>query len=128
MLVATCRRAGWTRPGCSAARDLSPWWPASIGAASIHKDVNPANSGGPVRGAGAATPSLIDFDLATTFAEERPGFTHHATMPARCPTWPRSRAAGPAPRRPPGRPLRLRRDPLRTADRDRRSARADPLG
>jgi diguanylate cyclase (GGDEF)-like protein len=39
----------------------------------MHKDINPANivvSGSPRR------PSLIDFDLATTFAEERPGFTH----------------------------------------------------
>ncbi|MEN3305379.1 MAG: hypothetical protein V7603_1581 [Micromonosporaceae bacterium] len=40
----------------------------------VHKDINPANivlAGHPRR------PILIDFDLATTFAEERPGFTHH---------------------------------------------------
>ncbi|MEN3359041.1 MAG: hypothetical protein V7637_3023 [Mycobacteriales bacterium] len=39
----------------------------------MHKDINPANivvAGSPLR------PTLIDFDLATTFAEERPGFTH----------------------------------------------------
>jgi PAS domain S-box-containing protein len=38
----------------------------------VHKDVNPANVVLAVDG----TPYLIDFDLATTFAEERPGFTH----------------------------------------------------
>jgi serine/threonine protein kinase len=39
----------------------------------VHKDINPGNillSGVPRR------PSLIDFGLATTFAEERPGFLH----------------------------------------------------
>jgi diguanylate cyclase (GGDEF)-like protein len=39
----------------------------------MHKDINPGNivvAGRPFR------PTLIDFDLATTFAEERPGFTH----------------------------------------------------
>ncbi|WP_083670544.1 diguanylate cyclase domain-containing protein [Singulisphaera sp. GP187] len=40
----------------------------------VHKDINPANIllAGPGR-----RPLLIDFDLATTFAEERPGFVHH---------------------------------------------------
>ncbi|MRV70399.1 diguanylate cyclase [Duganella sp. FT92W] len=40
----------------------------------LHKDINPANillAGTPPR------PLLIDFDLATTFAEEAPAFTHH---------------------------------------------------
>ncbi|HKT01718.1 MAG TPA: diguanylate cyclase [Rugosimonospora sp.] len=40
----------------------------------VHKDVNPANIllyGAP------DCPMLIDYDLATTFAVERPGFTHH---------------------------------------------------
>ncbi|MDR7277568.1 diguanylate cyclase [Catenuloplanes atrovinosus] len=43
----------------------------------VHKDINPANilaEGTPRR------PILIDFDLATTFAEERPGFTHHSEI------------------------------------------------
>jgi serine/threonine protein kinase len=40
----------------------------------VHKDINPANIllTGPER-----EPLLIDFDHATTFAEERPGFVHH---------------------------------------------------
>jgi serine/threonine protein kinase len=37
----------------------------------VHKDLSPANI---VFGGAEQTPSLIDFDLATTFAEERPGF------------------------------------------------------
>jgi predicted Ser/Thr protein kinase len=41
----------------------------------IHKDVNPANV--LVSGNGAV---LVDFDLATTFAEERPEFTHHSEV------------------------------------------------
>ncbi len=43
----------------------------------IHKDINPGNVvvyGSPLR------PVLIDFDLATTFALERPGFTHHTDV------------------------------------------------
>ncbi|MFI5845269.1 diguanylate cyclase [Catenuloplanes sp. NPDC051500] len=43
----------------------------------VHKDINPANilaEGEPRR------PILIDFDLSTTFAEERPGFTHHTAI------------------------------------------------
>ncbi|WP_035086321.1 diguanylate cyclase [Catenuloplanes japonicus] len=42
-----------------------------------HRDINPTNilaEGTPPR------PILIDFDLATTFAEERPGFTHHTEI------------------------------------------------
>ncbi|MFB9448177.1 diguanylate cyclase [Dactylosporangium vinaceum] len=37
----------------------------------VHKNVNPGN----IYKTGAG-PFLVDFDLATTFAEERPGFTH----------------------------------------------------
>jgi diguanylate cyclase (GGDEF)-like protein len=43
----------------------------------VHKDINPGNivvSGTPPR------PMLIDYDLATTFAEERPGFTHESQI------------------------------------------------
>jgi diguanylate cyclase (GGDEF)-like protein len=39
----------------------------------IHRDINPANIVFPGE---QADPVLIDFDLATTFAEVRPGFTH----------------------------------------------------
>ena len=39
----------------------------------VHKDVNPAN----VVVAPTGRLVLIDFELATTFAEQRPGFTHH---------------------------------------------------
>jgi serine/threonine protein kinase len=42
----------------------------------IHKDVNPSDV--VVSAEGQAT--LIDFDLATTFAEERPVFTHHSEV------------------------------------------------
>ncbi len=40
----------------------------------VHRDINPANVMvvGPQR-----EPLLIDFDLASTFSDERPGFTHH---------------------------------------------------
>ena len=43
----------------------------------VHKDINPANIlvAGPAR-----RPSLIDFDHAMTFAEERPGFMHHGEI------------------------------------------------
>ncbi|HEU5107594.1 MAG TPA: serine/threonine-protein kinase, partial [Micromonosporaceae bacterium] len=44
----------------------------------MHKDINPANviaiGGSPSR------PVLIDYDLASTFAVERPGFTHHTEI------------------------------------------------
>jgi diguanylate cyclase (GGDEF)-like protein len=43
----------------------------------VHKDINPANivvAGSPPR------PTLIDYDLATTFATERPAFTHHTEI------------------------------------------------
>jgi diguanylate cyclase (GGDEF)-like protein len=42
----------------------------------IHKDINPANM--LVSDSGAVT--LIDFDLATTFAEERPDFAHQTEI------------------------------------------------
>ena len=42
----------------------------------IHKDINPANL---VYGAGGEV-HLIDFDLATTFTEERPGFGHQSQI------------------------------------------------
>jgi PAS domain S-box-containing protein len=43
----------------------------------VHKDINPANIliGGPDH-----EPVLIDWDLATTFAQEQPGFTHESTI------------------------------------------------
>jgi diguanylate cyclase (GGDEF)-like protein len=40
----------------------------------VHKDVNPANI------LQADRPYLIDFELATFFAEERPGFGHHSMI------------------------------------------------
>ena len=40
----------------------------------IHKDLNPANI---LVSAEGDRPLLIDFDLATAFAEERPAFVHH---------------------------------------------------
>jgi serine/threonine protein kinase len=43
----------------------------------VHKDINSGNillSGLPRR------PSLIDFGLATTFAEELPGFAHESPL------------------------------------------------
>jgi diguanylate cyclase (GGDEF)-like protein len=43
----------------------------------LHKDINPSNI--LLRGV-ARRPMLIDFDLATTFAEERPSFTHHSEI------------------------------------------------
>ncbi|HSV45086.1 MAG TPA: AAA family ATPase, partial [Ramlibacter sp.] len=43
----------------------------------IHQDINPAN----ILLAGAQRqPVLIDFDLATLFAEQQPGFTHHVEI------------------------------------------------
>ena len=43
----------------------------------IHKDINPANI---LVGAGGGELFLIDWELATTFALERPGFTHESTI------------------------------------------------
>jgi diguanylate cyclase (GGDEF)-like protein len=43
----------------------------------LHKDINPSNI--LLRGE-ARRPVLIDYDLATTFAEERPSFTHHSEI------------------------------------------------
>ena len=47
------------------------------------------------RGA-TGSPTLIDFELATTFAEERPGSPTSARSPARWRTWRPSRPAAPA--------------------------------
>ena len=43
----------------------------------VHKDINPANI---VVGGDGGTPTLIDWEMATTVAEERPGFTHENTI------------------------------------------------
>ncbi len=43
----------------------------------VHKDINPANI--LVAGSGRVA-VLIDWDLATTFAVDRPGFTHESTI------------------------------------------------
>ncbi len=43
----------------------------------IHKDINPSNV--LVSGDGSAA-TLVDFDLASTFAEEHPVFTHHSEV------------------------------------------------
>jgi diguanylate cyclase (GGDEF)-like protein/PAS domain S-box-containing protein len=43
----------------------------------IHKDINPSNV---LLSEGGAAVTLVDFDLATTFAEERPEFTHHTEV------------------------------------------------
>jgi diguanylate cyclase (GGDEF)-like protein len=43
----------------------------------LHKDLNPSNI---LLQGEAMRPVLIDFDLATTFAEERPAFTHHSEI------------------------------------------------
>ena len=42
----------------------------------VHKDISPAN----IVLAADGTATLIDFELATTFAEERPGFTHQSQI------------------------------------------------
>lgn len=47
------------------------------GAGVIHRDINPSN----VMLCGAdRRPMLIDFDLATLFTEQQPGFTHHVEI------------------------------------------------
>jgi diguanylate cyclase (GGDEF)-like protein len=43
----------------------------------VHKNITPGNI---LLAGEAATPVLIDFDLATTFAEVRPGFVHHSEI------------------------------------------------
>ena len=43
----------------------------------VHKDINPANI---VVAGDRGAPVLIDWERATTFAEERPGFTHESTI------------------------------------------------
>jgi diguanylate cyclase (GGDEF)-like protein len=52
------------------------------GAGVIHRDVNPTNI---VSSAVDGELVLIDFDLATTFAETRPAFTHHREIVGRLP-------------------------------------------
>ena len=42
----------------------------------LHKDINPSN----ILLRKCGRPILIDYDLATTFAEERPAFTHHSDI------------------------------------------------
>lgn len=42
----------------------------------LHKDINPSN----ILLRKCGPPILIDYDLATTFAEERPAFTHHSEI------------------------------------------------
>ena len=43
----------------------------------VHKDINPGNI---LLAGEAGSPVLIDFDLATTFAEDRPDFVHHSEI------------------------------------------------
>ncbi|WP_412749832.1 diguanylate cyclase domain-containing protein [Krasilnikovia sp. M28-CT-15] len=50
-------------------------------AAVVHRDINPAN----ILLRHDGQPVLIDFDLATTFAEVRPAFTHHTEILGRLP-------------------------------------------
>ncbi len=50
---------------------------AVFGRGVVHRDINPGNV--LVHG-GSARPMLIDFDLASTFTEQRPGFTHHREL------------------------------------------------
>ena len=42
----------------------------------LHKDINPSN----ILLRKCGRPILIDYDLATTFAEEPPAFTHHSQI------------------------------------------------
>jgi serine/threonine protein kinase len=83
----------------------------------IHKDINPSN----VLLVGAERRALlIDFNIATCFAEERPGFVHQSDIAG---TRPCGRSAL--------RPVRIGRDPVRNgrgpqALRDRRPAGDDP--
>ena len=63
--------------------DVDAWLALALGltravgglhrAGVMHKDINPAN----ILIVGGGAPVLIDFDLATTSAEERPRFVHH---------------------------------------------------
>jgi diguanylate cyclase (GGDEF)-like protein len=43
----------------------------------VHKDISPTNI---LLSEADQTPHLIDFELATTFAEDRPGFVHHGEI------------------------------------------------
>jgi hypothetical protein len=72
-LAAGVGAADLVRFGLDLARVLAGVHRAGV----MHKDLNPANIlvVGPDR-----QPVLIDWDLATTFAVERPGFTHESTI------------------------------------------------
>jgi PAS domain S-box-containing protein len=59
------------------ARRLASILVAVHAAAVVHKDINPANI---LVTRGAGEPMLIDFDLATTFAEDRPAFAHESQV------------------------------------------------
>ena len=78
----------------------------------VHRDISPPNV---LVTAPDDRPVLIDFDLASTFGEERPGFTHHrqivGTLPYLAPEQTgRTGAAG----RPASRPVRAGCDAVRT--------------
>ena len=94
----------------------------------IHRDITPSNIVVPDDG----TPCLVDFALASSFAEIRPEFTHHAQIvgDAGVPGAGADRADRPAGGSA-GRPVRAGRDAVRaghggTALRHRGSAAADP--
>ncbi|MCO8269439.1 diguanylate cyclase [Actinoplanes sp. TRM 88003] len=74
--------ASWIRAGhrpmsavCAVALGLTRVVAAVHAAGVVHKDINPANVV-----LNGLDPVLIDFELATTAAEERPGFTHESQV------------------------------------------------
>jgi PAS domain S-box-containing protein len=64
------------------ARQLAETVAAVHGAGVVHRDINPANV---LLAGDDRTPILIDFDHATTFAEERPPFVHHREIAGNLP-------------------------------------------
>jgi PAS domain S-box-containing protein len=64
------------------ARQLAETVAAVHGAGVVHRDINPANV---LLTGDDRTPILIDFDHATTFAEERPPFVHHCDIAGNLP-------------------------------------------